>query len=138
MRKILKILVVVVGLVTIGYFAFKDRTNQNVLPIRQIQGDTIQSSLRIGDLVYKISLPSGSSVYDLMNLALKSTQFRFEGKKFPGMGFFVDEINGIKQDARRGKYWIYYINDKEAQVGVSTYIIKPNDVISWKYEASND
>ena len=141
MRKILKILLVLVGFAVIGYFAFgiedrviEDRTGQNVLP------QTIQASLLIGNSSYQVSLTKGASAYDLMKtVALAHSDFMFQGKDFgKGMGFFVSEINGIKESPKDGMYWIYYINNKEARVGVSTYIIKPNDVITWKYEKNSN
>src|SRR3989338_9106921 len=49
-----------------------------------------------------------------------------------GMGKLIEEINGSKNDGN--KYWIYYVNGKKAQVGVSNYKIKAGDVVSWKYE----
>ena len=33
--------------------------------------------------------------------------------------------------------WIYYVNGKEAAVGISNYKINPGDTVSWKYEKSN-
>lgn len=53
------------------------------------------------------------------------------------MGEFVEEINGIKNNQATGEYWIYYINGESAKMGVSNYIIKPNDVIKWNYEKAN-
>ena len=48
------------------------------------------------------------------------------------MGSFITEINGIK--GLPGKYWIYYVNDKLASVGVSKYVLKEGDIINWKNE----
>ena len=141
MSKLLKFLFVVMGALAIGYLAFgtnraiEGRTESNVLSKTQVQ-----ASLLVGDSSYQVSLSKGSSVYDLMQaVASLHSDFTFQGKDFgPGMGFFVDEINGVKGGLKQGKYWIYYINNKEAQVGVSNYMIKPNDVITWKYEENNN
>jgi len=46
----------------------------------------------------------------------------------------VNEVNEIQNTNE--KYWVYYINGEEAQTGISTYLIKPNDTIEWKYEES--
>ena len=48
------------------------------------------------------------------------------------MGSFVTGINNNKGSP--GKYWIYYVNDKKASVGVSNYILKEGDIINWKQE----
>ncbi|MEK7104171.1 MAG: DUF4430 domain-containing protein, partial [Patescibacteria group bacterium] len=73
-------------------------------------------------------------VYELMNLLKARGDINFQGKTSLGLGFFVEEINGLKNNPNENVYWIYYINNKAAQVGVSNYILKPNDIINWKYE----
>ncbi len=131
MKKIFTILLVL-GLATgIGLFFLKaDRTYPNVLAQSKIQ-----SILKVSDVEYKVSLSQGSSAYDLMEAA-KTQGLNFQERQFAGLGVFIDEINGVKSSQKDGKYWIYYINGQKAQVGISSYIIKPNDVISWKYEKS--
>ena len=57
-------------------------------------------------------------------------KINFKDKNYSGMGKFVEEINGLKSS--QNKYWIYYINGKEANVGISNYKINPGDVVSWK------
>jgi hypothetical protein len=49
----------------------------------------------------------------------------------------VEEIGGLKSDQQNGKYWIYYINGKSAKLGISTQIVKPGDLIEWKYGNAN-
>ncbi|MFH1946638.1 MAG: DUF4430 domain-containing protein [Candidatus Magasanikbacteria bacterium] len=93
----------------------------------------------IGSEEYITEFSTGTTVYELMqNLSASSIQpFSFSGKDYgAGMGYFVTEINGIKNNPQAGKYWIYYVNDKSAQVGISNYIINKGDKIKWKYENS--
>ena len=93
-----------------------------------------QYNLYVGEKKYEISVPENSTVYDLMSALKQRGDINFTGKISSGLGFFVEEINGIKNNASNNIYWIYYINGKTAGVGISNYILKPNDVISWKYE----
>ena len=58
--------------------------------------------------------------------------FSFKTKEYPGLGYFVEEINGV--GGGQGKYWIYYVNGKEASVGIKDYVVKEGDIISWKHE----
>jgi len=58
----------------------------------------------------------------------------FKEKTYVGMGKFIEEINGVKGNGN--KYWIYYVNNKKAEVGVSNYKLKSGDVVSWKLEDS--
>lgn len=83
-------------------------------------------------------LPAGgSSVYDLMENLKKQDKLRFSGTNYPGIGFFVEEINDIKNDPKENRFWLYYVNGKEANVGISGYILKPGDVIEWKFDKVN-
>lgn len=93
-----------------------------------------QHIIYIGEKEYKILVPEKSTVYELMNLLKERGDIIFQGKTSAGLGFFVDEISGQKNSPSNNEFWIYYINNKVAQVGVSNYILKPNDIINWKYE----
>jgi len=108
----------------------EDRTQEHVLP----QQALLSVTLGFPDATYEIIVPQGSTVYDLLDKASLQYGFSFSGKGFPGMGFFIEEINGLRQNPRTGKYWIYYINSRKAEVGISTYQLKAHDVILWKYE----
>lgn len=83
---------------------------------------------------YSGKIKEGESVYQAMqNLTLDSKKsFLFKIKEYPSLGIFVEEINGVKNSFN--KYWIYYINGEEAQVGISNYILKSGDIITWKLE----
>lgn len=95
----------------------------------------IRIVLEVPGFSYKISVPEGSTAYDLMvEAASQYDNFSFRGREFSGLGFFVEEINGLSQDQKEGMYWIYYINGQSAPIGVSLYEVKANDVITWKYE----
>lgn len=141
MKNKIRILIFVFLAVLIGIgliYIRKGGTNTNVLPQKQVQEEIVQANIEVGNTIYKVSLPKGSTVFDLMQYAERQNNFQFYGKDFQGLGFFVSEINGVKQDPLKGSYWIYYINNQKAQVGVSGYIIKNNDTITWKYEKSSD
>ena len=82
---------------------------------------------------FQINISNGDSVYQAMNnLTKEDNNFSFKTKEYPSLGIFVNEINGVSSIA--GNYWIYYVNKKEASVGVSKYILKSGDVIDWKQE----
>jgi hypothetical protein len=72
------------------------------------------------------------SVYDFMTQLRNEGKINFKDKTYAGMGKFIEEINGIK--GSNDKYWIYYVNNKRAEVGVSNYQLNPGDVVSWKLE----
>ncbi len=96
----------------------------------------IRFSFSVNGARYDVSVPKNSSVYSAMNVLERSEIIHFNGKEFSGLGFFVEEINGVKNDYQKGMYWIYYVNGKKANVGISSYIVSYGDVIEWKYESN--
>ncbi len=91
------------------------------------------TAIIISGVKYEAAVKPGSSVYDLMNLLSVENKINFSGKDYSGLGFFVEEINGLKNNPT-GANWLYYINGQPAPVGVSYYKIKSDDIIEWKYE----
>lgn len=84
------------------------------------------------DKTYKVSIENRNNVYDVMNILQnnKENNFSFKAKDYADMGYFIEEINGIKGET--GKYWIYSVNGKEASISVSKYILKNGDNILWE------
>lgn len=143
MRRIsLLILILIAGVVSTGAAIFTggiDRTtdleDRTFVVEDRTEQETVQAVIEVQGLSYKISVPEGSTAYDLMvAAAFQYEDFSFKGKEFSGLGFFVEEINGLAQDKQGGIYWIYYINGEKAPLGVSQYKLKANDVIAWSYE----
>lgn len=94
----------------------------------------IATTIKINEQPYELSLPEKSTVYDAMQKLTAEKKITVTMKEFSGLGYFVEEINGTKNDNQAGKYWIYYINGQSAKVGISSYILKNNDLITWKFE----
>ncbi|TAN33391.1 DUF4430 domain-containing protein [Patescibacteria group bacterium] len=93
----------------------------------------VGAKMLIGGQEFIFSVPAGATVYDAMKQLADEKKIFFSGKEYAGMGFFAEEINGL-QNGDGGKYWIYYVNGQQAKVGVSSYLIKSSDIISWVYE----
>jgi hypothetical protein len=49
-------------------------------------------------------------------------------------GTLVESIDGVK-NGTDNKYWILYVNGKQATVGAGAYTIQKNDTIEWRHEA---
>lgn len=102
--------------------------------VKDIKSDDVNSRvvyLKVLDKNYKVNVKDGASVLDVMKNAQKDG-FSFKGKDYEEMGYFVEEINGISNSPKG--YWLYYVNEKQAEVGVSRYIIKEGDIINWRLE----
>ncbi len=93
------------------------------------------AQMTVGDRIYTLRFANGEKLIDAMEkLSLMSSQpFLVATKEYTGMGKFVEEINGIKNNPTTNEYWGYYVNGESAQVGASNYILKQGDKIEWKY-----
>ena len=106
--------------------------SQPVIPDK-IENQGLNVSLLVLDKKYDIAIKKGDSVFIAMGKARDNRiLFDFNYTATPGMGSFITGING--QMGSPGKYWIYYVNDIKASVGVSQYILKEGDIIKWKQE----
>lgn len=64
--------------------------------------------------------------------ALKKTSLQIKTENYPLLGAIVKNINGFENNTD-GKYWQYWINGRYAEIGISSYIVKPSDLIEWKF-----
>lgn len=92
----------------------------------------IKTFLEINDIRYEAEIAAETSVYGLMSLLKNDGKITFTETTYIGMGKMITGINGMKSGGERT--WIYYVNGAEAQVGVSNYMLRPGDVVSWQYE----
>ncbi len=97
--------------------------------------NTILAVLYVNDQKLETEIKPNATVFELMSQLQAENKLIFNGKQFGGgLGFFVESINGVKNNDQKNYYWTYYVNGVEARVGISTYKIKSDDIISWKYE----
>ncbi|MBI2990424.1 MAG: DUF4430 domain-containing protein [Candidatus Magasanikbacteria bacterium] len=98
--------------------------------------ETKHFTLKIKEENYEMDVGVNASLYEAMNeTAQKNPGFTFTSKNFgPGLGFFIESINELSNNTKEKQYWIYYINGVKAQIGVSAYHIKQDDIIEWNYE----
>jgi len=109
-----------------------ETTQPSIVPTQSV---TSTLTLIVDDKSYSTTYQDNLSVYDLMVNVRNNQDFTFDGKDYgPDMGFFVESINGIKGDSEKNLYWVFYLNDKKAETGISATNLNPNDVITWKYE----
>ncbi|MDD5726542.1 MAG: DUF4430 domain-containing protein [Patescibacteria group bacterium] len=95
-----------------------------------------QVTLKVLDKAYTQAFVKDQTVYEFMKALEASQDFKFDGKDYgQEMGFFVQSINSQTNDNTKNLYWVFYLNDKKSDVGISSARLNPNDVITWKYEA---
>ena len=113
-------------------FLYVSRDNIILENFSAATGENLQISLKVGTQTYAVEVESGATVLQAMQKLSTESDFSFNGREFPGLGYFVEEINGVKGNA--DKFWAYYVNDILASVGVSQYVLKTGDIINFKYE----
>ena len=94
---------------------------------------SLKEESQISDsIVSPVKFAPNVLLYDALVQEEKEGRIDFSGKMYPNLGFFVTDIGTLHSG--NGKNLIYYINGKEATVGVSSYTLKDGDVIEWKLE----
>jgi uncharacterized membrane protein len=110
--------------------------NTNQIEPKALSEKNIKVFLTVQDKKYEAIIKEGGTVFEAMKKiqdeSSSTNPFSFKYKENPGLGSFITEINNVVGSP--GKYWIYYVNDKKASVGVSTYVLKEGDLINWNQE----
>ncbi len=90
------------------------------------------AELVIGSNKVSFQFEEGQTIYEVMQKLQEENKLSFTGKEYPALGFFVTSVDSLRSG--EGKNLIYYVNGKEASVGISNYEIKEGDIIEWKLE----
>jgi len=122
----------IVVLLVVGYFFVVNRNNAPA--DSQIQTTTQQQQVRhatliAGDSTSTLAFTEGQTLYDALVKA-QQAGLTLELKEYPGMGYFVAKIGSLVPTA--DKYLMYSVNGVEASEGISSYILKENDVVKWE------
>ncbi len=96
---------------------------------------TTNFTLSVGDAMYHAHIPADTTVIGAMNILSSTTSFTFTGREYPSLGFFVDSINGKKNNG--GLYWFLYVNGKSSETGASATTLHDGDIVEWRYEKNH-
>ena len=126
---IIFIAVLILAIFFVIPYVKKEKSNPEISPITEAK-TTESATILAGNIKTNLSFSKNISLYDVLTKAKSNNEINFSGKNYPGLGFFVNEIGTLQM--KDGKNLLYYINGKEASVGVSSYILKNGDIIEWK------
>lgn len=73
----------------------------------------------------EIPIEKGTTVLDVM-------KENFEIEESDG---FITSIEGVSQDDKNGKYWMYTVNEEMATVGAAEYKLEPGDQVTFDLHA---
>lgn len=102
---------------------------------RQEQPTGATITLTAGSSTYTLPYAQDESVLEAMRSAASSGAFAFSGRDYPGLGFFVDSINGVRN--ANGVYWFLYVNGTSSETGASQTLLHAGDVAEWRYERNH-
>ncbi len=130
MKKILLGFAIVAAIV-LGAVLLKDNGVQNT----NVQTEQVSQSIRIVAGTTNISVPAtGGTLLDLMQSAKTEGKLVLEGKEYEGLGFFASKVGSLQGTNKQ--FLMYSINGTEASVGISGYVPKGGDVITWELKES--
>jgi len=118
-----------------GWLPLKIGENKSAVKIEAPVVANLKVKLEVSGKTYQTEVKPGATAYNLMKKLEASQGLKFSAKEYSGLGAMIEEINGVKNDLKANKFWIFYLNGQSSTVGVSGYVLKNNDVINWKYES---
>lgn len=81
-----------------------------------------------------VLVSENTNAFDLLKSATDTDKITLEYKDYGGdMGIFIKSIGGIGKDSSGKRWWQFWVNNKYSQVGVSSYKIRPGDVVEFKF-----
>ena len=107
----------------------KYETEKIIAPV-SVNKNTETVTILAGETMAQLLVAPNTFFYNALVQAKNQGQIAFNGKNYPGLGFFVTDIGTLHTGNK--KNLLYYINGKEATVGVSSYTLKDGDIIEWK------
>ena len=80
----------------------------------------------------KVPCSADSTVFTILQRAknMGDLEFDFQGA---GSTAFVHSIDGMMNTGRRGKNWVFRVNEELATESCGSLVVAPGDVIEWKF-----
>ncbi|MBI4065911.1 DUF4430 domain-containing protein [Candidatus Kaiserbacteria bacterium] len=115
-------------------YTYRGSPASQTVSVNSYVATTSRATFKVGDKTYQTDVAPNENVIGAMRTLSSTADFTYTSREYPGLGVFVDSINGIKNSG--GMYWILYTNGVTASLGASATVLKADDVIEWKYEKS--
>ena len=142
--KTIKFLVMAIIFLAAGFFLgqsyqlpdFLAGQDQEVI---ENQSQTVTYSLQFSETelieFQNIELEGSQTVLDILNKLTSENQINLEVQEYEGLGSLVTKI-GEQENGQDNKYWQYYVNGEQVQVGAAQYQLKDGDNVEWKFKES--
>jgi len=106
--------------------------NQEIISLDEKKEINVKVVIDTGSDKYEYvgTLNGGATVFDLLKKTSAVNNFSFDYKE-SGLGIFVEEIYGVKNNSMQNKFWLYKINGDLATIGASAQKIQDGDIVEW-------
>jgi hypothetical protein len=122
------IFILVILAIFVGYFFYQNKLQPAKKSVTQQQNLTVYFKLAGQADFVKQEIIVGKTALDLIK---EKTKVVIKGE---GVNAYVIEINGRLAEDSKKEFWAFYVNGKQAEVGVGSYKLKEGDRIEWKIE----
>lgn len=127
MKKILLFVLFFLVIIS-GYFFYQNKFSLTKKSAIQQQKITVYLKLvGLPDFI-KHEIPKGKTALDLTK---EKADVVTKGEK---ENAYIIGINGVPALSSNKEFWAFYVNDKQAEVGAGSYVLKEGDKIEWKVE----
>lgn len=112
---------------------------ENIPPATEEKSEKNEVSLSIDfgneqSKTFILEFEEEKTVYDLLEELEKQNKIELGTKEYD-LGILIEAIDGIK-NGQDNKYWLYYLNEQMAPVGVSEQKVSNGDKIEFRFEES--
>ncbi len=133
------IILILSGVLFLFYYINSGFQNQNQGQIiNQVVSKEIVLSVDDGGgeevKVFNLEFKEGMTAFDALKQKTAEKGLILETKSYD-IGVFIENIGGVK-NGENGKYWVYYVNGKLAEVASDKYQLKAGDKVEFKFEKS--
>ena len=73
------------------------------------------------------------TAFDVLLAAQSHPCYNFNYTEIPVYGAYITSICGVSNRFATHTYWMFFVNGKEESLGISSYLVKPNDVVELRY-----
>lgn len=129
------VIIFIVAFILGASFAYYFVSRQAFSPAVQEGTDSVSIMFDYGNDkidVTSLSIPTANAtLFDVLKKASDDKKIKFNYKDYGGsLGIFIQSINEVAGTEER--YWQYWVNNVYAQVGASSYVVQPGDIIIFK------
>ena len=84
-----------------------------------------------------IDVVEDTTLFDILSILATQNDIEFTYEDYgENMGVFITSISTIGTEDTPDHWWQYWVNNRYSKVGVSNYVVRPGDVIFFKFMSS--